>query len=256
MSSDQALGSVSFDLSGKVALVTGGSRGLGLHTAWGLARAGCDVVIASRQYDACDERASEIASVTGRRAIPLSLHVGRWDQASAACDQVVDQLGRLDILVNNAGMSPVYDDPYDISEELFDKVLAVNLKGPFRLAVSAARHMGERGGSIVNISSMGAVRPRPDILPYAAAKAGLNALTLGLARALGPGVRCNAIMAGTFATDIAKDWDTETVSARTATFAARRVGQPDEIVGAVLYLVSDAASYTTGAVLTVDGGQP
>jgi NAD(P)-dependent dehydrogenase (short-subunit alcohol dehydrogenase family) len=143
-----------------------------------------------------------------------------------------------------------------VSEELFDKVVAVNLKGPFRLAALVGTRMAAGdGGSIINISSAGALRPRADILPYAAAKAGLNALTQGLAYAFGPSVRCNAIVAGTFMTDVSSSWDINAFNARAQAFALQRGGQPDEIVGAALYLASDASSYTTGSLLTVDGGQ-
>ena len=160
------------------------------------------------------------------------------------------------MLVNNAGMSPVYGAVTEVSEELFDKVIAVNLKGVFRLtALIGSRMAAGDGGSIINISSAAAARPRADVLPYAAAKAGLNALTAGFARTFGPTVRCNAVMAGTFFTDVSKSWDPVAFEARAQTFALRRGGQPAEIVGAVLYLASDASSYTTGAVLTVDGGQ-
>src|SRR5208282_51145 len=246
-----------FDLTGRVALVTGGSRGLGAAMSRGFAEAGCDVAIASRDIGSCERFAAGITQRTGCRAVGLALHVGRWDQVSAVVDQVVDRLGRLDVLVNNAGMSPTYADVTSISEELFDKVVAVNLKGPFRLAALAGQYMASHdGGSIINVSSAGAVHPRPDILPYAAAKAGLNAVTVGLAHTFGPSVRCNVIMAGTFATDVSRHWDPEVVARRTATFAARRVGEPDEIVGTALYLASDASSYTTGSVILVDGGQP
>lgn len=222
-----------------------------------LAEAGADVVVASRDAAACEQYAAEVAEATGRRVVGLGLHVGEWDALEPFVDRVEAELGPIDILVNNAGMSPVYDQPTDITEALFDKVLDVNLKGPFRLSAVVAARMSANGrGSIINITSMGAVRPRAHILPYAAAKAGLNALTVGLAHAYGPHVRVNAIMAGTFLTDISKAWDEEVFAARAQTFALERGGQPEEIVGTVLYLASDAASYTTGAVLPVDGGQP
>jgi NAD(P)-dependent dehydrogenase (short-subunit alcohol dehydrogenase family) len=136
-------------------------------------------------------------------------------------------------------------------------VVAVNMKGPFRLAVLAGTRMAAgRGGSIINITSTGADRPRPSIVPYAAAKAGLTAITVGLAHAFGPAVRCNAIMAGTFLTDVSTSWDMEAFAARAQGFALGRGGQPEEVVGAALYLASAASSYTTGAILRVDGGQP
>lgn len=246
-----------FDLTGRVALITGGSRGLGRAMAQGLARAGADVVIASRSLESCEKAAAEIASETGRTALGLSAHVGRWDELDALAATVHKRFGRIDVLVNNAGMSPVYDDLTGVSEELFDKVIGVNLKGPFRLASTVGARMAEAGGgSIINISSVAAVRPRPAVVPYAAAKAGLNAMTIGLAHAYGPRVRCNAIMAGTFQTDIAEHWDPETIAQRAEGFAMRRVGRPDEIVGTALYLASDASGYTTGSVISADGGQP
>ena len=246
-----------FDLAGRTALVTGGSRGLGRAMAHGLAACGAHVVVASRNGDACREFAAELTAATGVEARGLGAHVGRWADLDGLADAAWDAFGRVDILINNAGMSPLYDSVTDVSEELFDKVIAVNLKGPFRLTALLGTRMAEGdGGSIINISSAGAVRPRPGILPYAAAKAGLNALTVGFAHAFGPSVRVNAIMAGTFLTDVSKSWDADAFAKRAEGFAAKRGGRPEEIVGAALYLASDLASYTTGSILTVDGGQP
>lgn len=248
---------LSFDLEGRVALVTGGTRGLGRAMAGAFAAAGADVVVSSRSQEACDEVAAEISEATGRIAVGVGAHVGRWDDMDRLTEAVYDRFGRVDVLMNNAGMSPLYDSPSSVSEELFDKVIAVNLKGPFRLSSLIGERMAEAGrGSIINISSAGSVHPRPHILPYAAAKAGLNALTIGLAHALGPTVRVNAIIAGTFLTDVSKSWDPAAFASRAAAFALRRGGQPEEIVGAALYLASDLSSYTTGSLLTVDGGQP
>jgi NAD(P)-dependent dehydrogenase (short-subunit alcohol dehydrogenase family) len=247
----------SFRLDGKVALVTGGTRGLGRAMVDGFARAGADVVVASRREQSCVEVAAEVERETGRAAMPYAVHVGRWAELDGLVEAAYRRFGRVDVLVNNAGMSPLYDGVEAVTEELFDKVIAVNLKGPFRLAALVGTRMAAgEGGSIVNISSAGAVHPRPDILPYAAAKAGLNALTAGLAHTFGPKVRCNAIMAGTFLTDVSRSWDKQAFAARAERFAARRGGEPAEIVGAAIYLASDASSSTTGAVLTVDGGQP
>jgi NAD(P)-dependent dehydrogenase (short-subunit alcohol dehydrogenase family) len=246
----------SFDLSGKVALVTGGSRGLGREMVAGFAQAGADVVIASRDAAACAAYAAEITAATGRRALGYGAHVGHWNELDGLVDAAYDAFGRVDVLVNNAGMSPLYESVDKLSEDLFDKVIAVNLKGPFRLAALVGTRMAAGdGGSIINISSAAAVRPRPDVLPYAAAKAGLNALTAGLARTFGPSVRCNAIMAGTFLTDVSKAWDKDLFSERSRGFALQRGAEPAEVVGTALYLASDASSYTTGAVITVDGGQ-
>ena len=246
-----------FDLTGRVAVVTGGSRGLGRAMAEAFARAGADVVVASRDAEACVAVAAELAEATGRRVVGRGLHVGHWDELEPFVDEVYAELGHVDVLVNNAGMSPLYDTVGDVTEALMDKVLDVNLKGPFRMtALVGARMAADRGGSVINISSAASSRPRPDVLPYAAAKAALNALTLGFAHAFGPSVRVNAIVAGTFLTDISRSWDMEAFRQRAQRFAAQRAGDPREIVGAALYLASDASSYTTGSLLAVDGGQP
>lgn len=246
-----------FDLAGRTVLVTGGSRGLGRAMAYGFARSGAHVVVASRNGEACEEFAAELTETTGVPARGLGAHVGHWDDLDALAEAAWSAFGSVDVLVNNAGMSPVYDREVDVTEALFDKVIDVNLKGPFRLTALLGTRMAEgSGGSVINISSAGAVHPRPGILPYAAAKAGLNAITTGFAHAFGPSVRVNAIMAGTFLTDVSKAWDAERFAQRAETFAAKRGGEPDEIVGAALYLASDLSSYTTGSVLTVDGGQP
>jgi NAD(P)-dependent dehydrogenase (short-subunit alcohol dehydrogenase family) len=246
-----------FSLAGKVAVITGGSRGLGRAIGFGFARAGASVVIASRDERSCIECAEEIERETGQVAVAVPVHVGQWDQLDGFVATINDRLERIDVLVNNAGMSPLYESLEGVTEELFDKVVDVNLKGPFRLSALVGRQMYlGQGGSIINISSAGAVHPRPDIVPYAAAKAAVNAMTVGFARALGPKVRCNAIMAGTFLTDVSKSWDQEAFRARAETFALRRGARPEEIVGTAIYLASDASSYTTGSIITVDGGQP
>ncbi len=245
------------DLSGRVALVTGGSRGLGHCMVRAFAEAGADVVIASRKLDACTQLAGEIAQETGRSALPYACHVGHWDELDGLVDAAYDRFGRVDVLVNNAGMSPVYDHVGDVSEKLWDSTLSVNLKGPFRLTALVGTRMAEGdGGSIINVSSIGAIHPTPDIAPYAAAKAGLNAVTIAFAHAFGPTVRVNGIMPGGFRTDITKAWDWDAFAANAQRFALRRIGEPEEIVGTALYLASDASSFTTGAIITVDGGVP
>jgi NAD(P)-dependent dehydrogenase (short-subunit alcohol dehydrogenase family) len=243
-----------FDVTGRVALVTGGTRGLGRSIVRTLAAAGADVVVASRKQEACSEAAEEVRRL-GRRALAHACHVGRWDDIDALVEAAYREFGQVDILVNNAGLAPTYPDPQSVSEELWDKVIAVNLKGPFRLtSLVGARMVAGGGGSIVNITSIGGVRPTHDILPYAAAKAGLNALTLGFADALGPKVRVNAVMPGPFRTDMSRNWDHEAFAERARTFPLRRAGHPDELASAVLYFASDASSFTTGSVLAVDGG--
>ncbi|MGH8986726.1 MAG: SDR family NAD(P)-dependent oxidoreductase [Acidimicrobiia bacterium] len=246
-----------FDLTGRVALVTGGSRGLGRAMVLGFARAGADVVITSRKLDACAALAEEVEGTTGRRALPYACHVGQWDQIDELVDAAYDQFGRVDVLVNNAGMSPLYDDVADVSEQLYDKVFAVNIKGPFRLtALVGTRMAAGDGGSIINVSSMGALRPSPGIVPYAAAKAGLHAMTTAFAHTFGPKVRVNCIVPGSFMTDVTKEWDLDAFAAAAKRFALGRGGDPEEIVGTALYFASDASSYTTGTTLVVDGGMP
>ena len=245
-----------FDLTGKVAVVTGGSRGLGREMVLAFARAGADVVIASRKLEACEQLAAEVQQSTGRRALPVGCHVGDWRQVEDLAERTYEQFGKIDVLVNNAGMSPLYDHVSNVSEALWDKVLDVNLKGPFRLtALVGTRMAAGDGGSIIMVSSTASKHPRADVIPYAAAKAGINAMTVAFAHAFGPKVRVNCIMPGPFLTDISKAWDMEAFNARAAsTILLQRGGQPNEIVGAALYFASAASSFTTGALLTVSGG--
>ncbi len=250
-----------FDLTGRVAVVTGGSRGLGREMVLAFAERGADVVIASRKLDACETLADDVRKKFGRRALAVAYHAGRWEDADRLYETVYAQFGRCDVLVNNAGMSPLYPSVDAINEELYDKVMDVNLKGPFRLSaligtrMAGPEHGGSNGGSIIFVSSIASHRPSPNELVYGAAKAGVNNLTYGLARTLGPTVRVNCIAPGPFLTDISKAWDLDSFerSAQVG-FALGRGGRPNEIVGTALYLASDASSYTTGAVIDVDGG--
>ncbi|MCP4226258.1 MAG: SDR family oxidoreductase, partial [Actinomycetia bacterium] len=181
---------------------------------------------------------------------------GHWDQCDQLFEFVYETFGRCDVLVNNAGMSPLYDSLGSVTEALYDKVLDVNLKGPFRLsALFGERMAAEDGGSIINVSSVAAVQPSPIEATYGAAKAGLNNMTISFARAYGPKVRVNTIMPGPFLTDISKAWDLEAFAERAANdIPLGRGGEPDEVVGAALYFASAASSYTTGSVLKIDGG--
>jgi NAD(P)-dependent dehydrogenase (short-subunit alcohol dehydrogenase family) len=248
---------MSVDLTGKVALVTGGTRGLGRAMVSALAANGADVVVTSRDAEACRAVAKQLSEQSGRQAFARACHVGRWDEIGGLVDDVYAEMGRVDVLVNNAGISPLYAALDTVDEALFDKTVAVNLKGPFRLsALVGTRMAAGDGGSIISISSTAAVKPRPAYVPYAAAKAGLGALSEGLARTFGPKVRSNVVMAGPFQTDITANWDWDVFNARVKEFALGRIGQPEEIVGAVLYLASDASRYTTGTIISVDGGEP
>ena len=244
-----------FDLTGKVAVVTGGSRGLGREMVLAFAAQGADVVIASRKLENCEAVAAEVRAL-GPRALAVAYHAASWDDADRLAGAAYDEFGTVDILVNNAGMSPLYDSVAGVSEELYDKVMGVNLKGPFRLsAVVGTRMAAGDGGSIIFVSSIASQRPGANELVYAAAKAGVNNLTVGLARTFGPSVRVNCIVPGPFLTDISKAWDLETFK-RTARagFALQRGGEPHEVVGAALYFASAASTYTTGALLQIDGG--
>jgi hypothetical protein len=244
-----------FALTGKVAVVTGGSRGIGRAVAEGFAAAGADVVIASRKLDNCVTAAEEIAATTGRRALPVGCHVGKWEDCNRLVDTVYDELGRCDVLVNNAGMSPLYDDLPSVSQELYDKVHAVNARGPFRLGALFGARMAEGvGGSIINVTTAGSLRPDATDLPYAMAKAGLNALTMGLAGAWSPKVRANLVLPGAFDTDITNAWTPEAKVQAGEINPMKRIGRPEDMVGVCVFLASDAASYVNGAQVLVDGG--
>ena len=244
-----------FDLSGKVAVVTGGSRGIGRAVAEGLAAAGAEVVIASRKLASCQTAAAQITAATGRRALAVGCHVGRWVDCDRLVETVYREFGRCDVLVNNAGMSPLYADLGSVSEELYDKVHAVNARGPFRLAVRIGSRMAAgEGGSIINVSTAGSLRPTAAELPYAMAKAGLNALTLALAGAFAPKVRANLVLPGAFDTDIAKAWGPEMKAQAGAINPMKRIGRPDDMVGVCVFLASEASRYVNGAQVLVDGG--
>jgi NAD(P)-dependent dehydrogenase (short-subunit alcohol dehydrogenase family) len=240
-----------FDLTGKVALVTGGSRGLGYHMVRAFAERGADVVIASRKLDNCERVAGEMRKL-GRRALACRVHAAKWDSIDELIEIAYREFGRIDVLVNNAGMGPAMPS-HEVTEALFDSVVGLNFKGPFRLASQVARRMSEGdGGVIINVSSSGALMPLPLVIPYGSAKAALNAMTRSLAAEYGPKVRVNTLSPGPFLTDIADAWTAE--ARRTAPNAVGRPGRPEEIVSAALFLASPASSFTTGAIVRVDGG--
>jgi NAD(P)-dependent dehydrogenase (short-subunit alcohol dehydrogenase family) len=244
------------DLSGRVAVVTGGSRGLGREIALGLARAGAAVAVASRKLEACERAAAEIAT-SGGQSSAHAFNASDWEDCNRLYASVTERWGGAQILINNAGMSPTAPSSLETTEQLFDKIIAVNLRAVFRLsALFGAQMRASNGGSIVNISSSGSLRPEPGFAPYAAAKAGLNVLSSTFAQEFGPKVRVNTIMPGPFHTDATRAWSRSEEFAHYAKhfLPLQRAGEPHEIVGAVLYLVSDLASFTTGAYLTVDGG--
>lgn len=241
----------------KVVVITGGSRGMGKAMAEGFAKQGATVVVASRKLETCLEVTEELSASYGVRAMPIACNVSHWEDCNALVDAAYDTFGRIDVLINNAGLSPLYPHLTDVTEAYFDKVIAVNLKGPFRLSTLVGQRMSEgEGGSIINIGSIEAIRPNAHALPYAAAKAGLHILTEGFAQAFGPKVRVNTIQCGPFLTDISAAWTPQMRREFEQTLALRRCGEPDEVVGAAMYFATDASSFCTGAVLRLDGGTP
>ena len=246
-----------FSLQGRAALVTGGSRGIGRAIAIALAGAGAKVAVSSRKADACQAVADEITAAGGT-AIAVPGHAGRADEIERTVATVMESFGRLDILVNNAATNPQFGPLVDTTEAAFDKVNEVNVKGPWLFAREAHRAwMGANGGSILNIASIGGLKSEPFLGAYGATKAALVSLTRTLAREMGgQGIRVNAIAPGLIRTDFARVL-VETPEIHDRAVAATcigRVGEPDEIANAALFLVSDAASYVTGTVLVVDGG--
>jgi NAD(P)-dependent dehydrogenase (short-subunit alcohol dehydrogenase family) len=241
-----------FDLKGKVALVTGGSRGLGYQMVKAFAAHGADTFVTSRKIEACDKVAAEVRAM-GRRAETYACNIGNWAELDGLVEAAYKEFGRIDILVNNAGSSPLAPSSLDTPESLFDRIVSLNFKGPFRLmSLVGSRMAAGDGGSIINISSAGALRPRPQIAPYAGAKAALNAVTEAFAFEYGPKVRVNTISPGRFLTDVSKAWNEE--HKLNATAALQRSGRPEEIVTAALYLASSHSSFTTGSIVRVDGG--
>jgi NAD(P)-dependent dehydrogenase (short-subunit alcohol dehydrogenase family) len=244
-------------LENKVVVITGGSRGMGKAMAEAFAAEGASLVIASRKIESCVELAERLRAEFGVPAMPIGCDVSDWEQCTALVDAVYGEFGRIDVLINNAGLSPLYPSLAEVSEEYFDKVIGVNLKGPFRLSAMVGQRMSEgSGGAIINVGSIEAIRPNPQSLPYAAAKAGLHILTEGFARAYGPTVRVNTIQCGPFLTDISDAWTPEMRESFETTLALQRCGRPDEVIGAALYFASAASSFCTGAVLRLDGGVP
>jgi NAD(P)-dependent dehydrogenase (short-subunit alcohol dehydrogenase family) len=250
---------VSFDFSGKVVIVTGATKGLGRAMVEGFAASGASVVVASRKQDLCDQVAAELTDRYGAEVMGRACHMGEWDAIEGLVDDVMGRFGRVDVVVNNAGINPTSDPLVDISFELWRKVFAVNLDGPLRLSTLAAPIMRDGGGgSIVNISTVGAFIGGPGNGSYGASKAGLLNLTKVMAQEWADwGIRVNAICPGPIKSEM-----TEGAEAAFPGFYERaggatmlkRVAETEEIVGPVLYLASDASSYVTGEFHSVSGG--
>jgi len=246
----------SFSLSGKVALVTGGSRGIGKAIAVGLAKFGADVAVTSRKLPDLEEVAAEIKGL-GRRSMAVATHVGKMDEINNLVPKVKDELGRIDILVNNAGTNPTMDPAIDIEERAWDSIMNLNLKGLFFLGQAVARLMKEQGGGkIINVASVAGITP--DILPvYSISKAGVIMATKVMAQQWAQyNIRVNAIAPGLVKTRFSEAlWSNPDIAQAVMTRTPlQRIAEPDEMVGAVIFLASDASSYVTGHVLVVDGG--
>lgn len=241
-----------FDFTGKIVLVTGGSRGLGYQMVKAFAERGADIIVASRKLDACEAVAEEVRAL-GRQALAVACHAGRWDEIDALIEAAYTRFGRIDVLVNNAGMGPRMPS-HEVTETLFDAVVNLNFKGPFRLASQVAKRMFDGdGGCIINVSSSGSLVPLPEVIPYGSSKAALNAMTVSLAREYAPRVRVNTLSPGPFLTDISKAWTDE---ARSSSGNCRgRPADPQDILTAALFLASPASVNVTGSLVRCDGGQ-
>jgi NAD(P)-dependent dehydrogenase (short-subunit alcohol dehydrogenase family) len=246
-----------FDLSGKVALVTGASKGLGEAIAHGLAEFGARVVVSSRKQEAVDAVAQAIA-LAGGQAAAFAAHMGDSAAIRRLVAQTVDRFGGVDVVVNNAAANPIFGPLLDAPEEAFHKIMDVNVKGPLELARQAHPVMTKRGGgSVINISSIGGLRPEPMLGLYSASKAALISLTRTMAREWAPdGIRANVVCPGLFRTKFsAALWQDENVLRRfLGQIPLGRIGEPEEVVGLAIFLAGPASGYCTGAVFTADGG--
>lgn len=246
-----------FDLTGRVALITGGSRGIGRAIALGMAEAGADVVVSSRKLQDLEEVAKEIQRL-GRKALPVAAHVGKMEDIKNLVDRTLGEFGRIDILVNNAATNPVFCPILDLEERAWDKIMEVNLKGMFFLSQEVCRrYMKDKGGNIINITSVDGISPDPGLGAYSVSKAGVIMLTKVLAAEWAPyGIRVNAIAPGLIKTKFSQAlWDNPAILDEVLSHTPlRRLGAPEDIVGAALFLASDASSFVTGETIVVDGG--
>jgi NAD(P)-dependent dehydrogenase (short-subunit alcohol dehydrogenase family) len=248
-----------FDLTGKVAIVTGSTKGLGRAMVEALSAAGAAVVVSSRKQDLCDEVAEKVRAATGGEVLALACHVGDWDAIPGFVDAVVERFGTIDVLVNNAGINPAPVKVADMPLELWRKIFTVNLEGPLRMSQCVAPVMRDNGGgSIVHIGTMGAYYAGSDTVAYGASKAALKSLTVTMAVDWAPWkVRVNMLSPGPFMSEMVRGADRAKpgfIEMLASSNAMKRIADPSEIVGPVLYLASDASSYVTGDDITVAGG--
>jgi NAD(P)-dependent dehydrogenase (short-subunit alcohol dehydrogenase family) len=248
-----------FDLTGKVAIVTGSTKGIGRAMVEGLAGAGASVVVSSRKQELCDLVAKEVEAATGANVLPLACHVGDWDGIPNFVDAVRDHFGRIDVLVNNAGINPAPVTVGEMTLEYWRKVFSVNLEGPLRMSQCVAPIMRDAGGgSIIHIGTMAAYGPGPSICAYGASKAGLRNLTRAMAMEWAPWkVRVNILSPGPFTSEMlqgAAKGQPGYLDMVAGGTLLKRVADPWEIVGPVVYLASDASSFVTADDLSVSGG--
>jgi len=241
-----------FDFTGKVALVTGGSRGLGYQMVKAFAERGADVIIASRKLENCETVAEEVRAL-GRKALAVSAHVGKWPECDRLIEEAYAAFGRVDILVNNAGMSPRMAS-HEVTEQLFDSVVNLNFKGPFRLASQVGKRMFDgEGGCIINVTSSGSLMPLPEVVPYGSSKAALNAMGRSLAWEYAPKVRVNTLSPGAFRTDIVEAWPDK--GQGPIPIPRGHAANPEDIVTAALFLASPHSVNVTASLVRCDGGQ-
>jgi NAD(P)-dependent dehydrogenase (short-subunit alcohol dehydrogenase family) len=241
-----------FDFTGKVALVTGGSRGLGYQMVKAFAERGADVIIASRKLDNCEKVADEVRAL-GRKALAISAHVGKWPECDRLIEEAYAAFGRVDILVNNAGMSP-RTPSHEVTEQLFDSVVNLNFKGPFRLASQVGKRMFDGdGGCIINVTSSGSLMPLPEVVAYGSSKAALNAMGRSLAWEYAPKVRINTLSPGAFRTDIVEAWPDK--GQGPIPIPRGHAADPEDIVTAALFLASPHSVNVTASLVRCDGGQ-
>ncbi len=249
----------SFSLAGKVAIVTGGSRGIGRAIAVGLAEAGADVAIAARKPEALAEAEAAVRA-TGRRAVAVPTNVRRQEELRNLVDTTRAQLGRVDVLVNNAGTNPVFGPLQEMDERAWDAIMNTNVRSAFTLSVMAREAMLEHGegGSIVNVSSIGGLQASDVIGGYSISKAALIMLTQVCAKSWGrDGIRVNCIAPGLIKTEFSRAlWESPSIREEAVRSAALgRIGEPEEMAGAVVYFASAASSFVTGQTLVLDGGR-
>jgi len=250
-----------FSLQGKVALITGGSRGIGRSIALAFAEAGADLAVSSRNKRPPElEKVAEEIRALGKKALAIPAHVGKKQDVGNLVQKALAEYGRIDILVNNAGANPVLSTMVDLEEEAFDKVLEVNLKGAFLMSQAVAKEMIKQGGGrIINISSISGLRARSDRTgAYCISKAAMNMMTQVMARELAQhNILVNAIAPGSIKTEFSRvNWtDPERREQRIREIELKRFGEPEEVVGLALFLASGACSFVTGEIIRVDGGQ-